>query len=65
MILGSAGSLHPLPRRGSDLVHVLGDGCRTDERHRRDAVMLQQRVDDVFSAMDQIDDSVGKPRLDQ
>ncbi len=54
VVLRAAERLHPLAVGGAGRIHILGDRRRADEAHRLDAPVLQQRVDSLLVAVDDV-----------
>ena len=65
MVLGPAHRLHALARRDPARIDVLGDVRRTDEADRRDCGVIEDRIDHFLVAVDDLKDSLGKPRLEK
>jgi hypothetical protein len=63
MVLGASERLHALAVRGAARVDILSDVGRADEAHRLDVVMVEDRVDHLLVAVDDVEDPVGKPGL--
>ncbi len=61
VVLGPAERLDALPVRGAARVDVVGDVGRADEADRRDVRMVEDRVDHLLVAVDDVEDSVGQP----
>ena len=63
VVLGAAERLDALPVRGAARVDVMGDVGRSDEADRLDVVMVEDRVDHLLVAVDDVEDAVGQARF--
>ena len=63
VVLGAAERLDALVVRRAARVDVLRDVGRADEAHRGDVGMVEDRVDHLLVAVDDVEDAIGKPRF--
>ena len=63
VVLGAAERLHALAVRGAARVDVLRDVGRSDEADRLDVRMVEDRVDHLLVAVDDVEDAVGQARF--
>jgi hypothetical protein len=63
VVLGAAERLHALPVRGAAAVDVLRDVGRADEADRLDVGIVEDRVDHLLVAVDDVEDAVGQARF--
>src|SRR5271169_1619499 len=60
VIFCAALALHALAACGRTRVNVLGDGRGTDKADGADLRVITERVDNIFAAVDEIDDAFGE-----
>ena len=63
VVLGAAERLHALAGLGRALVDEPRDRRRADERDRVDARVVEDRLDDLAAAVDEVDDARRQPEL--
>ena len=65
MVLGAAEALHALARRRAARIDVLGDRGRADEADRLDVGIIEDGVDRLLVAVDDVEDAGRPARLDE
>ena len=65
MVLGAAEALHALARRRAARIDVLGDRGRADEADRLDVGIVEDGVDRLLVAVDDVEDARRAARLDE
>jgi hypothetical protein len=63
VVLGAAKCLDALPVRCAPRVDILGDVARSDEAHRRNVGVVEDRIDHFLVAMDDVENPVGQPGI--
>ena len=65
MVLGAAEALHALARRRAARIDVLGDRGRADEANRLNVGIIEDGVDRLLVAVDDVEDPRGTARFDE
>jgi hypothetical protein len=65
MVLGAAEALHAFSRGASARIDVLGDRGRTDEADRLNVGIIEDGVDRLLVAVDDVEDARRPARLDE